>query len=445
MPDWFYRTVSRPLLFALPPATARSFALDFMGRLAGLPFGLGVRMIDFLGHMRPDPRLQTQILGLNLAGPIGLSPHLDPMAQATFAWTRFGFGFIEVGPVTTDDRNTSSALVRRNISNETIWMPSPRSGPTLKGLQRRLETLGPSDPSVFVRIEIRDNQDPTQAVADVIALMTTLQTGTACFSLAFPRSNTTRQWTIENWSAFWQTLDLQRKAHHISQPIVLIVSSEDGEQFPDNWREITLQSRVTGFLVDGRQSVDGGFVYGSPVRASVVTTVRRLRESHGSSPAIIASGGIHQPLDADAVLSAGANLVQVDTGLVFSGPGLVKRINEALLWKQSQNGAGKAAVADSTRTVERSWFWTALMGLGMLIGSILALIISATQVVLPYDEVFCGWTRQQIHEFNPRLLLFMSHDRVTLAGTMVAIGLIYIGLSFCTAFAADNTGQSSPF
>jgi hypothetical protein len=69
------------------------------------------------------------------------------------------------------------------------------------------------------------------------------------------------------------------------------------------------------------------------------------------------------------------------------------------------------------------------MGVGMLIGSILALSIAATRVVLPYDESFAGLTRDQLDTVNARLLDFMAHDRVSLAGTMVAIGVLYIGLS----------------
>ena len=55
MPDWFYQPIARPLLFRLPAERARSLALGFMGRLARLP--LGPAVIEFLGHMRPDPRL----------------------------------------------------------------------------------------------------------------------------------------------------------------------------------------------------------------------------------------------------------------------------------------------------------------------------------------------------------------------------------------------------
>ena len=82
MPDWFYRTVSRPVLFRLSATRARDLALGFMGRLARAPGGAA--LIDFLGHTRPDPRLRSTLLGIefppgwyqniNAIGIIVLSP-----------------------------------------------------------------------------------------------------------------------------------------------------------------------------------------------------------------------------------------------------------------------------------------------------------------------------------------------------------------------------------
>ena len=69
------------------------------------------------------------------------------------------------------------------------------------------------------------------------------------------------------------------------------------------------------------------------------------------------------------------------------------------------------------------------MGIGMLIGGVLAFVIAATKVVLPYDESFLGMTRDALPAINPRLLDFMAHDRMTLAGVMIATGVLYIGLS----------------
>ncbi|MCD6050210.1 MAG: hypothetical protein K0Q55_1613, partial [Verrucomicrobia bacterium] len=134
---------------------------------------------------------------------------------------------------------------------------------------------------------------------------------------------------------------------------------------------------------------------------------------------------IHQPADAAEILQAGATLVQIDTGLIYSGPGLPKRINEAVL-----STLPTATEIAPVRLSKLSWFWTALMGLGMLIGSLLALWIALTRVVMPYDEAFCGISRAQLQLINERLIPFMSHDRVTLAGAMIAIGLLYLSFSW---------------
>src|SRR3954468_2769142 len=77
----------------------------------------------------------------------------------------------------------------------------------------------------------------------------------------------------------------------------------------------------------------------------------------------------------------------------------------------------------------RDWVWIALLGFGMLIGGCLAWMVAATRVVLPYDEAFVGLSRDELLAVNGRLLAFLAHDRITLAGTMIAIGVLYAGLA----------------
>ena len=154
---------------------------------------------------------------------------------------------------------------------------------------------------------------------------------------------------------------------------------------------------------------------------------------------LIASGGVHEPADALALRAAGADLVEVDSGLVYTGPGLPKRINDALPLRGDPDAGRRRA----ERAPEMTWFWTPLMGAGMLFGSLLALAIAMTRVVLPYDEAFVGMPRHELAAVNPRLLAFMAHDRVSLAGTMVAIGVMYLGCR-SSASAAGSTGRSSP-
>ncbi len=77
----------------------------------------------------------------------------------------------------------------------------------------------------------------------------------------------------------------------------------------------------------------------------------------------------------------------------------------------------------------RDWVWIALLGSGMVVGGCLAWLVAATRVVLPYDEAFVGLSRDELLAVNGRLLAFLAHDRVTLAGTMVAIGVLYLVLA----------------
>jgi dihydroorotate dehydrogenase len=65
----------------------------------------------------------------------------------------------------------------------------------------------------------------------------------------------------------------------------------------------------------------------------------------------------------------------------------------------------------------------------MLLGGCLAWVVAATRVVLPYDEAFVGLSRAELEAVNPRLLAFLAHDRVTLSGTMIAIGVLYAQLA----------------
>jgi hypothetical protein len=160
--------------------------------------------------------------------------------------------------------------------------------------------------------------------------------------------------------------------------------------------------------------------------------VRRLRRRWGQRLALIGSGGVHEPDQALRLIEAGADLVQIESGLVYGGPGLPKRVNDALLYAYPPPQPLAPVVrgeGPGGRAPQQTWFWTALLGAGMALGSALALAIAATRVVLPYDEGFVGMSREQLAGINPRLLAFMTHDRVTLAGTMVTIGLLYLQLS----------------
>lgn len=76
-----------------------------------------------------------------------------------------------------------------------------------------------------------------------------------------------------------------------------------------------------------------------------------------------------------------------------------------------------------------AWTWIALLGAGMVVSGVLAWGVAATRVVLPYDEAFVGLSRAELAAANARLLAFLAHDRVTFAGTLIAVGVLYFEIA----------------
>jgi len=413
MPDWFYRTVSQPVLFSLPAPRARDFALGFIGRLARLPFG--PLLIDFLGHMRADPRLRQSILDTEFPTAVGLGPWLDTQMIALEGLSRFGVGFIEIGPVSLEG-SVSALPVKRLREQEALWIDREAGSVSIAECNRRVGHAAAIKVPLIVRLDHSADDEITARLLHELSSKVRLVT---LSSLAV----TDAGWSIERWSEHLNAIVNASP----SRKLLLCVRADQDLDAVAPFVEQALSKGIAGFVIDGSLKADAdGRIIGLPVHEHSIRQVRRLRQLCGPGVPIIASGGVHEPAHALALLAAGANLIQVDTGLIYTGPGLPKRINDSLLFEVTRNNP---AIVPPPRVSELTWFWTTLMGTGMLIGGMLALGIAVTRVVLPYDEAFLGMSLQELNAVNARLVAFMAHDRVSLAGVMVAVGLLYVVLS----------------
>lgn len=383
MPDWSYRTVLRPLLLALGAERARRLAvvtLRPLGRSAP-----GRSAIDFLGHMRADQRLRRQVAEVDLAGPIALGALIDPEGEALGALSRFGAGLIEVGPVSVSG-STAPPSWQLDLEKGTVRDTGEERTAGLEAVARNLATHG-SQGAVCVRIAAGD----PAAVPTIVAR---LRDHAAMFTVEATPGD--------------EAAGIRAAAG--SRPVLLRITAADGA----GTRALrALEAGAAGVWLE------------LELEESIVQATA-LRGALPPDAAIIA-GSVRQPDDARRLLAAGADIAVIHEGLVVSGPGLVKRCNEALAASLPPQSDPEPLSVDSAK---RAWFWAFLLGSGMFAGGILAMIIASTRVVLPYDESLCGLTRDQMASLNPRLLPFMAHDRVSLAGTMLSIGIFYGALGW---------------
>jgi hypothetical protein len=139
---------------------------------------------------------------------------------------------------------------------------------------------------------------------------------------------------------------------------------------------------------------------------------------------LIATTSNPSPAFAADLIEAGAAAVLITTaGLVEAGPGWFHRATMAYLgrmpaYREPKQGAGRA------------WPAGLALGLGMIAGGLGAALVALGPVVLPYDAAFLGIGSTGLAAINPRLIQFLQHDRITLAGVMIALGLLYAALSW---------------
>ena len=458
LPDWSYQTLFRPLLFLLPAERARSLTLTAIGTLVKLPGGSSI--IELMGHMHPPATLSKTVGALTFPAPVGLGAGLDPAGTALGALSRFGFGYIELGPVTLAPL-ADSGQTARDVGTSAITYRTPLENPGIEAVESRLRqsTSTPSAIPLGARLGFRPGATLEEATAEREQLMARLQPYCAFFSLDCRAMEGDNPWSDAEWQHHLACL---RQATEL--PVLLALPPDLEENQWLRLLRLARQAGLNGVIVcggvrgvgvqqrerDAENVHTAAYVTGEPSHTASLQAVSRTRAAWPEC-LLIGSGGILEPADALAFFDAGADFVQLHSGLVYSGPGLPKRINEAIL--QSRFGAcasldcplpdmdkEAAAVSETTTTTKKpqersalwlpSWLCGLLLGIGMIIGGALAWLVAVASVILPYDERFLQMSAEQLALISPQLLSFMAHDRISLAGTMISIGIMYAQLSY---------------
>ncbi|MBT2678003.1 dihydroorotate dehydrogenase [Bacillus sp. ISL-35] len=386
MPDWSYHPLFKPWLSRLPGNAGREFIHRGMSTIASV-FG-GKSFIEFLGHMSPSGKLSRNLFGLDFKSPVGLSGKIDPNLTGTQAFQSLGFGAIEVGPVSVLPREPD---VGASIAPTEDALILPENLQTI-GLPATLDTLKKKKINVPVLIRLEEPETIANHFKDVgDAFVIEID------SIKSP----------EDLSQIKAVLD--------NRPILIAVSHYDVAATLPKLKGAS--AFADGIMVEEHGVMTSGKQVLPLQQISGLTGAISMIKKEIALP-VVTSGGVVEPADALELFRAGAELVFLSGGYIASGPGLPKRIQEAML-----------DIREEEANIQPGWLWYWFFGLFILLGGSLILFYSLTKVILFYDEAFMQMSRLELITYNANLYKFMSHDRMTLAGTMISGGFIYMQLA----------------
>lgn len=225
-----------------------------------------------------------------------------------------------------------------------------------------------------------------------------------------------------------------KAARLLERPLLACVSvGGPGGPFTDeatDVRAIALAARVAGsagvMLVGPQASPDGWRTLGQPVMGQMVAAVGMTRAAWPDG-AILAANAAVEPGDAVRLLDVGADLVAMDAGWRIAGPGVAKRTQECLVHRLRQSNLSQTQAGRRRRVP--AWLGNWAVGVALCVAGLGVLASAMWRVLLPYDESFLGLDAAQLAAANPRLLPFLTHDRATLAGVMLGIGILYAAIA----------------
>ena len=331
-----YERLVRPLLFAFDPETAH--ALTIRALRATSHVDLALRLLDF----RPRTKPKT-LFGVTFPNPIGLAAGLDKNGVALRAWAALGFGFIEIGTVTAKAQpGNPKPRLFRFPERQALINRLGFNNDGADAVARRLEKLKRHRrwPEVPVGINIGKSRttELSDATEDYLYSFRVLREFADYIVLNVSSPNTPGLRELQGADALSKLLSAIAAKNVITRkPIVVKIAPDLTQDELDQIVTTCQANNVAAIIATNTtrdhssvapdQDQEGG-LSGAPLRAKSTALVQQLT-SRSTIP-VIASGGIIDGDSAREKIAAGAQLLQVYTGLIFRGPGLLREIAEAL-------------------------------------------------------------------------------------------------------------------
>lgn len=335
-----YKAFIRPLLFKFDPEKVHYFTFDTIKALYKIP---GIpSLVNYLFKIK-DTRLEREVFGLKFKNPVGLAAGFDKNAKLYKELESLGFGFIEIGTVTPKPQpgNEKKRLFRLKEDKALI----NRMGFNNEGVEVVVSRLK-KNKNVLIGGNIGKNKSTPneEAGKDYLLCFEALFNYVDYFVVNVSSPNTPNLRELQDkepLTLLLKTLQERNFQKSKPKPILLKIAPDLTDSQLLDIIDIIKSTQIAGVIAtnttisrEGLQSEnkdEQGGMSGKPLRKRSTEVIRFLSEKSSNAFPIIGVGGIHTPEDAVEKLRAGASLVQLYTGFVYEGPGLIKKINEKIL------------------------------------------------------------------------------------------------------------------
>jgi len=340
-----YKSIIKPLLFKKNPEDAHHFTFDLIKKSFNLP--LIKNLLEGIYDYQ-NPVLEREVFGLKFKNPVGLAAGFDKDAKLIDEMAMLGFGFIEIGTLTPkpQEGNPKPRLFRLPKDQALI----NRMGFNNGGVAEAVERLKTRNSDILIGGNIGKNKlTPNEnAVDDYLFCFEYLFNYVDYFVVNVSSPNTPNLRDLQEKEPLKKLLSEVKKANlkkSKPKPILLKIAPDLTVGQLDDIVEIVLDTKIDGVIATNTtidrsiltteisqvEAIGAGGVSGKVLAKKSTEVIRFLAKQSNNAFPIIGVGGIFSAQDAIDKLEAGASLVQIYSGMIYEGPGLIKKINKGLV------------------------------------------------------------------------------------------------------------------
>lgn len=340
-------------LFTLDPEIAHERTINAL-KLAKRTKMTGVLRSQYTVH---DERLHTELWGIRFPNPVGLAAGFDKNAEVYEALASLGFGFVEVGTITplAQPGNDKPRLFRL-VEDEAVIN---RMGFNNKGSEQAANNLEHYQKAgIPIGINIGKNKiTPNEkAASDYTACLERLYHYGHYFVINVSSPNTPNLRDLQGTEELRELVrEIQKKKKSLEEkgakpkPILLKVAPDMADEQMHDIVQLAISQGLSGIIATNttisREGLknetfrgESGGLSGKPLAERSTRWIKEIYEEVGDRLPIIGVGGIFTGDDAYEKIRAGASLIQVYTGMIYEGPGIVKKINKRLIELLERDG-----------------------------------------------------------------------------------------------------------